>query len=1204
MSIVELPPPMTAAVDETDAFLTMPLTGVRLIEASAGTGKTFTLATIVTRLVVERGLRVGQILAVTFTEAATQELRERLRRRLQLTARVAAGLVLPGEDAGEVELCRRLVERQQRIEDPVALRLRLQQAARELDGASVHTIHGFCARVLAEHALETGEPFHAGGMLGDDRELRETVAHDLWRGLAADAGDAELLESLWKTPEDLAADLGMLLQAPSLLPSPPADDAPRPDLRLAAEALRVSWLAHGDEARDAIANALAGKALNANSYKVATLADVYAALDDACRRDALHASPHRNLELLSTAKLAACVNKGRQAQCPQSPLFDAVDAYLEQCERQAAWLQSRRVALLHRVRAQAARRLAQIKRQRRVRGFDDLIDGVANALDGAHGRALIAALRRRYHAALVDEFQDTDARQWSIFRRVFADDEAAALLPLGDEVRPAPFLALIGDPKQAIYRFRGGDVHTYLRARSVAQPAPALLRNFRSRPCVLRAVEHLYATAGEGAFVDARIRFLPVAPGGRRDDGACLRDGVPAPALTVRRLSAPADVKELGAESSRQRATLACAEAIHETLALAAAGRLTIDARAVEPGDIAVLVRKHDEALRIQRALAALGIPAVAAGRQSLFATEQAMELLAIFEALLAPADLPRLNAALATVLVGFDATRIEALGRDDVARARELGRAIAWRERWLRAGPLALVNELCAQAAPRLLELVDGERRLSDFMQLGEALQEAAQRALGPQALVDWLRTRIAGADDRDPEQQLRLESHARRVQILTVHKSKGLEFPFVFLPFAGIGSAPKSPRWCMVDGDDGRVLHLQPDDACKAAHRREEEAEEARLLYVALTRAEHALWLCAGPLYGQKHAPLTTMLGDLAAGTGEIVVDDRAPGTLDLPPVRTAPPSQPPRARHAQRTLARDWSIYSFSALARLGNGGVEALLPRGEREEAGDEPLVPAEPLDLATELRAAAADDPRYGGTRFGDVVHGALENVDFAAWCGWRDGPPPPGQQDALIDAFRANAYSQADIDDGLPLLAALVGHTLTAALPEGARLCDVPAGARRAEMEFHFALERVGVDALLSTVQAHGLLGAREGFGARRTLDGLMTGKIDLVYAHDGRYYILDYKTNRLPDYGAATLLRAMHEGEYTLQAAIYTLALHRWLRFRLGAAYDYEQHVGGVRYVFCRGVDARRAASPGIHADRLPAALVDALDRLFGGGA
>lgn len=1199
MSIVERSPPPSATHTGTttaDAFLDMPLTGVRLIEASAGTGKTFTLATIVTRLVIERGLRIGQILAVTYTEAATQELRERLRRRLQLVARIAAGDALPRDaDAGEIALCRQLIERQHRHEDPVALRQRLQQAARELDLAAVHTIHGFCTRVLSDHALEAGQPFHAGDLLGNARELREAVAVDVWRTFAADPDDAITLRALWKRPVDLARDLVELIAAPVLQPDAPLrTDSALPALQAAATALREAYALHRDDARLCIEHALANDVLNRARVREPTLARLWSSLDDWASRSACTPWPHERLDLLTAGTLAGCVRKGRDGSALASPLFDAAQAYIDAHAAHDDWSRGCQLGLLHRVRDMALQRLDQIKRQRGVRSFDDLIDGVAHALDGPQGPALQVQLRDQYRAALVDEFQDTDARQWSIFRRVFGDEARDEPLPgLDSAVAPARFLALIGDPKQAIYRFRGGDVHTYLRARDVAQAAPALLRNFRSRPCLLRAVERLYANAGARAFVDPGIQFHPVEAGGRRGDDACLRGGVAAPALTIRQLHARSDGngKDFDAETSRRLATRACIEAVHETLALSAAGQLCIDGRAVEPGDLAILVRKHDEALRIQRALAAVGIPAVAAGRSSLFATEQALELLAVFDALLVPTDPTRLNAALATTLFGFDAVRLDALSRDDIARAVQLDRAIHRRDRWLRHGPLAVIEELCAENAPRLLELVDGERRLSDFMQLGEALQQAAQAAHSPQGLVGWLRARIAGADDADPEQQLRLESDARRVQIITVHKSKGLEFPFVFLPFAGIGRDVKTPRWCSVHRDEGRVLHLQPDTDTRQAWLHEAQAEEARLLYVALTRAEHALWLATGPLFARRNTPLDAMLTGLATSAGDgIVVDDRVLAEEALPSLRLATAAVPPPARTPRRTLARDWSIYSFSALARLGTGVVETLLPPQEHEATHDEPARIAEPHDA------------RFAGARFGDVVHAAFETVDFGTWRDWHDGRAPVGQEDALVDAFRGEGYPQADIDAGLPLLTALVGHSLTVRLPEGARLCDLDSSARRAEMEFHFSVEQVGVDALLSTAQAHGLLTTREGFGGRRRLDGLMTGKIDLVYAHAGRYYVLDYKTNRLPDYQPGTLARAMHESEYTLQAAIYSLALHRWLRFRLGAAYDYDTHFGGVRYLFCRGVDAQRSPSPGIHGDRLPPALVDALDVLFAG--
>lgn len=1202
-------PNTTQATSSTDAhardpFLDMPLQGIRLIEASAGTGKTFTLATLVMRLVVEQGLRIGEILTVTFTEAATQELRERLRRRIQIAARVAAGQELEGDaDDNEAALCRELVRRQQGVEAAPALAARLKQAVAELDTASVHTIHAFCRRVLGDHALEAGEAFGNDVQMASERELREQVAVDAWRTFAADSADAECLQALWKSPAGLADDLVHLLGSATL--HPPFDEgspAPAPDVQGAALALAHAHAAHGANARALLADAMARSVLNANSYKPATVEAVWAAFDT-WKPNSIATFPHPRLELLSPVKLAACVRTGRDGSTLVSPLFDAVAAYLQTCDAHAAWLSAQKTRLIHRIRCDALQRLALAKRERGLRTFDDLIEAVATALEGASGEALRLQLRRQYRAALVDEFQDTDARQWSIFRRVFGAADAMTgadpdvsewTVDAATGAHEPRLLALVGDPKQAIYRFRGGDVHTYLRARAVAFEAPPLTRNFRSRPALLRTLASLYERAGADAFVEPGIAFRTVEPGGRRDDASFLRDGLPAPALTVRLLPTPEHGGPLSAGLSRKLAARVCVEDIHALLAASARGDCSVDGRAVTPGDIAVLVRTHDEAQRIQRGLATAGIPAVTAGRSSLFATGQARELLTLFEALRVPNDARRLHAALATVLLGFDAAHIDALAQDATLAARQFEHALAWRQRWLRQGPLALVGDLCARNAPRLLELADGERRLSDFMQLGEVLQQAAQ-GVAPDTLVEWLHGRIASADDRDREQQLRLESDAARVQILTVHASKGLEFPFVFLPFAGIGAGSKTRRWCTTHHADGRVLHLQPDDSHRAQAQLEERAEQARLLYVALTRAQHAVWITAGPLYRHAETPLAAMLQPLESlesleslHDDAISIDVRAPCDAPLAALPASAVADPPVARSAVRLLARDWSVYSFSALARQPSGPIEALLPE-VAAAAGFSPVPSIPAVDF----------DPRFVGARFGDVVHAAFETVDFDAWSRWRDGAPPAGQSQALEVALRAGGYAQEEFADGVALLSQLVGRTLTATLPEGARLCDVPVSQRRAEMEFHFDLRRVGVDALLGIAQSHGLLASRDGFGSRRTLDGLMTGKIDLVYAHGGRYYVLDYKTNRLLDYAPAALERAMHEGEYTLQALIYSLALHRWLRFRLGTGYDYRTTVGGIRYVFCRGL---ATTGEGVYAHRLPQALIESVDQLFAG--
>ena len=1243
----------------TDPFLHLPLTGTRLIEASAGTGKTFTLATLVTRLVVERRLRIGQILAVTFTDAATQELRKRIRERLALAASlvpdpVGAAMAASGStdqladssdfqqeqdgadavtgespsppwrlpqgqqdaapnaaEAPDIALSRAIIAAhlQTGEETPAQLRRRLRQAADEIDLAAIFTIHGFCARVLREHALESDQTFAAPELLANDRALRDELAADLWRTTAADATQAPLLMTLWPAgPDALARDLDALIRQPVLLPPLPAqaDDPERSaaELHRASQALADAFAMHGDALRAALLEAVEAKILNGQSYKAAWIHELWDDLAQRCARGDWATPPHPKLALLAPEALETRTNKGKAASTPTSPLCALIPPYLAALAELADAQERASVRLLHTLRDTARARLAQRKRQLRVQTYDDLIDGVADALAGPHGAALAQRLRAQYAVALVDEFQDTDARQWAIFDTVFGEG--------ADEGADSRFLALIGDPKQAIYGFRGGDVQTYLRAAATAQTAPPLERNFRSRPAVLRAIQALYAQAGAQAFLDENIAFHPVLPGTQRRDADYRRAGRDAPALTLWQAPPPPSdeagkQKPYSAQRSRELAAQACVAAIHAVLSEARAGDATLNGAPVQPGDIAVLVRTHREATRIQQALAAVGIPAVAAGKQSLFATPEARDLLTLLLALLHTADDGRLRAALATVLLGVDAAGIAALEEDGAALGAWQQRAVAWRERWQRGGPLALVSDLCADNAERLLGLFDGERRLTNYLQLGELLQQADARALGLAGLVDWLGQRIAQADPDDETQLLRLESDARRVQIVTLHKSKGLEYPLVFLPFAGIGGKPPDPgRACVVAGEDGtRALHwrLQVETSGWATARQRwvdaQRAEDARLLYVGLTRAEHALWIATGAFYEHRRTPLWPMLDGLPE-LADIVRDDAQPAALPwLPPPHAG---DTPPARQATRHLAPDWWVYSFTQLANAEGGSVDTST-RATVATAGGRDEPEADPAPDATQ--PAEAFDARFSGNRFGVVLHAALEEADFGAWRDWQAGDPAPADERGTIEtALKAGGYPLDALDDGVAALTDLIGQTLTVALPEGLRLCELPPEARRAEIEFQFALQPTQVEALLRLLHAHGVIRERHGFGLRRVLEGLMTGLIDLTYTHDGRWYVLDYKSNRLPQYDAAAMAQAMAHSEYDLQALIYTLALHRWLRFRLGAAYDYARDFGGLRYLFCRGLDATRTDSPGVHAQRFAPELIYALDALFAGAA
>ncbi|WP_234446537.1 exodeoxyribonuclease V subunit beta [Luteimonas sp. MC1750] len=1280
------PDTSAASLSPGDPYLELALDGVHAIEASAGTGKTFTLATLVVRLVVERGLRVCHVLAVTFTEAATQELRSRIRARL-LLAEQLVGTPPPADAAPDATLTHAVLDAHlaRGMESADALRRRLHAAANDIDLAAIFTIHGFCARVLREHALEAGQAFDAPELLTSDAPLYEAIAADLWRTHGSDGEAADDLLALWpQGPPSLACDLPLLVREDTLRPmlsELPADPAPR--LHATGEALAEAFRADGDDFRASLVSAVEGKVLHGGSYKAAWIAELFDSLRQWCHAGE-RGTPfqHAKLPQLTRDTLQQRTSVKHAGRTPDSPVCDAVPAYLDALAAMAEWQDARRVELLHRLRDDARQRVARAKRQQRVQTYDDLIDRVADAIDGPGAGELVARLRAQYSVALVDEFQDTDARQWRIFDHVFG----AASATLHGQ---SPALFVIGDPKQAIYGFRGGDVETYLAARDTARDAPPLSRNFRSRPSVLRAVSALYAQAQATSdadasadpartipppFIDPRIGFREVLPGGVRSDADFLRDGAAAPALTLWRAPLPDDVDSKGklkphrAGRSRELASAACVAAIHRVLCDARAGRASIEGRPVQAGDIAVLVRTHSEATRIRHALAMAGIPAVAAGKQSLFATPEARDLHALLLALLHGADDGRLRMALSTVLVGLDATAIAAMDQDGDALRHWQLEALGWRERLQRGGPLALVNALGAEHAGRVLGLLDGERRLTNYLQLAELLQDAQSRALGLHGLVDWLANAIADANANDESQLLRLESDAKRVQVVTLHKSKGLEYPLVFMPFAAIGAHARNPgQRAVVNIEGRRVLHWkllasqsgweEAKDAWTLAQR----AEDARLLYVGLTRARHALWLATGMLCNHDRSPLQHMVAKPEAlvdalGPDVVAIDSDAP-PASLPWLPPASADVVPPARTAARSLASDWWVYSFtqlanaegqedtaasatqpaaggqdepsgevdadvdvtmSASARVDAGrGIRDAVPADEGirdaaaagadahdDVAGDAGIGARDALHPPSAGAAAHVFDPRFAGTRFGVVLHDVLEHTDFARWSTWTPGAPAPTTDDTALIAerLRAGGYPAEDIDDGISVLTPLIGHTLTVALPEGVRLADVPADRRRPEIEFQFALAPTRVDALLALLHRHGLLTARQGFGARRRLEGLMTGLIDLTYVHDGRWYVLDYKSNRLPGYGSAQLDEAMAHSEYDLQALIYTLALHRWLHFRLDDRYDYARDFGGVRYVFCRGLDAARTDAQGVQAWRFDPELVEELDALFSG--
>ncbi|MFT3761678.1 MAG: UvrD-helicase domain-containing protein [Pseudoxanthomonas sp.] len=820
---------MNAATPPRDVAFDLPLSGVYLVEASAGTGKTFTLTAWLLRLLLEAGAPLPKLLAVTFTRAATAELRERVRRRLRIAERVLAGESCEGAEA---EQTRALVDlaRARGIGD-ATLRLRLQAALLQLDEAAISTIHGFCQRALREFGFLAGA-LGDDGIVDDADDLWNEVADDLWR-VASIGDEAEFgfLSGLWATPEKLARDLR-----------------------------------------------------------------------DLC-------DPARRL-------------------LPQAGESDA-----------AAWL--------HRLRADAAARFEQLLEQRRQRTQDQLIERVWQA--SAQPR-FAAALKRRWPLMLVDEFQDTDPRQWDIFRNVF---EAAA----EDDNAIAPGLFLIGDPKQAIYRFRGGDLPTYLEARDYARRyggEATLGVNYRSRLALLAGVENLFTTSAR-PFVEDGIDFIHVEATPRNRDATLKIGDVVQPGVTLHWL--PPDKPNANAQSQ----ALSVQATVNEIMRLLEAGTMFDGEREqrLRPDDIAVLVRTNRQAEQVREALADAGVAAAVQSSRSVFAGEAAGELLRLLHALAAPADPSRVRAALATRLLGASASDIAALDGDAAAMQREQARIEQGGQAWRQRGPLPALLPLLTGNALRLLREAGGARLLTDALHLAELLQAESPARHGVNGLLRWFARQWQDPENRD-ELALRMESDAQAVQVMTLHRSKGLEFPVVFLPFSAFASGGGSRgalKKTLARDEEGRAaiyFHAETDGVALRSPERHERmldaeardalAEDMRLFYVGLTRAKYAVHLTGGCTRTQDFvaSPLKwLLLGDRdigskktstaqardearalldgsAAASGDGLAVRDLPTTLPASTLRAPVEAEtPPAAREAHRSLRAGGGQYSFSGL-----------------------------------------------------------------------------------------------------------------------------------------------------------------------------------------------------------------------------------------------------------------------------------------------
>jgi len=1186
-----------------------PLDGVSLVEASAGTGKTHAITELYLRLVLEAGLPVESILVITYTRAATAELRTRIRARLAAADKALRAAA--DQDPALLELVGRAGGA------PRAMAL-LDAALQTLDQAAVHTTHGFCQRALAEHAFESGVAFDRE-LLPDQATLLNEVVADFWRREfhAAPPVRVEAAYARGLTPAKLGAWIAPRLTQLGLWIVAPPDAA----AGLAGDEANyaVAWAAAAEIwARDgaAIATLLRDSAaLNRNRYRVASVAQwlevLASGLAGATPRYAVFVV-FEKLDRLTPAGLAAGTKQG--ATPPRHRFFDACAELLAARDALTAayqrWDQGLRARLLEFARAELSRR----RRAHGLMAYDDLLLDLDAALARPGGQ-LAQALRGRYRAALIDEFQDTDTVQLSILRRLYAGSG-----------RP---LFLIGDPKQAIYRFRGADVFAYLAGAREAERRYGLGTNWRSTPGLITAVNALFSGVAE-PFGLREIGFTAARPA-ERTAGAGLEPAEDDPAdlriWFMERESGGG--KPIGKGDAAAVAVRSTAGEIAMLVERGAAGEARLEGRALGPGDIAVLVRSHHQGRLMRQALLELQVPCVRYGQDDVWATPEAEQIERVLRAVAEPGREGLLRAALVTPLLGCDGRDIYALDEDERAWEKWAARVRDWHLIWRERGVLrffgALIRE--AEVAPRLLRRPDGERRLTNLRHLAELIHEAeATRGLGVERLLAWLAWR-RGARAENPEQaQLRLESDGASVRVLTIHASKGLEFPIVFCPFlwdAGPGTSGDILYHDPSRGDRASLwLNGTPPPEIEIRARREALAEALRLLYVAVTRARERCYVVWGGVNKAGETGLAWLLhggavdgatdsatdstdpvGELAAHFASLDDGDlrealdalrtRAAGAIAIasPP---APRTRPVALADGERTrlaarrfrgaIAEGWRITSYTALV----AGLPAELPDHDAEARAPE-------AEAAVAQGGGRFAFPR--GARAGSCLHAILERVDF--------GTAGESLQAVAAETLAMHGFASVWAAEVAAWLGEVVATPLTAD-SDAVRLADIGSGARLSELEFHYPVARLDPHAITAVLSDHGMhdTGVERLSGGSR--HGYVTGFIDLVFASGGRYYLADYKSNwlggRPGDYDAARLATAMRREAYGVQALLYSVALHRYLALRV-PDYAYAHHFGGAYYLFLRGMSRRSGARRGVHFLRPSEALITALDKTLGGG-
>ena len=1202
-------------MDETIPLnpITLPLNQISLIEASAGTGKTYTIGSLYLRLLLKAGennfsrpLNVEEILVVTFTDMATEELKKKIRERItDAIDKLTAFAETQDKSAFKNDefltaLCHDL--------DIFEAIHRLKLAEQNMDLAAIYTIHGFCRRMLMQYAFHSGIHFNLE-LIKDQSDLLVRFANEFWREhfyplpfemadfIANELGSPDYVLSLLES--DLGKNLIVDLENQQALSISITEFLHQylGEYFKDINALKRFWLESAGKISELITEELnkdyakgEPKSLSRRSYNTSRLAkwidQVNAWANDP--RDYV-----LNETLMSYFTQSALGEKGEEGA---SPFIAPIFAELE--ERASALMSPdllRRVILYH-YRQSLQQKLLDYKLNHQEKSFDDLLRLLCEALQGAQGDELAEMIHFQYPFAMIDEFQDTDSQQYAIFSKIYRDNPE----------KNTGFI-MIGDPKQAIYRFRGADIFTYLKASDEAQSRFELTKNYRSEKNLVDGVNALFDFP-QSPFIYQNINFTAV--NSRDDHLRFYLNGKAEPAYRFY-------LTESDKVNKTEMAKI-CAISIQHWLKSAEENQAVFQnedtCKTLQPANIAVLVKNRYEAADVIQELQKLGIASVYLSDQSsVFDSHVAVELLRILKACLNVAERPILN-AIATALFGLNASDIHQIQQNEADWQRWADSFAQYQQTWQRQGILVMLHQILLEQgiSERLLSQATGERDLTDFLHLAEILQQAATLHESEAALLSWFEKQIQGEGRQ--EAQIRLESERQLVKIVSIHKSKGLEYDLVWLPFLAVPS--KIPT----AGDMNVYYSKERDETLWDMENRnlnalyeETFAEELRLLYVALTRAKYQMAFALPAQFDKKWNALHYVLSQGEIGkeialsapkdtetllqTFKEKMQDNVeictkPNLETFPALSTNTKNDDLKAAEFTGNIEQDWRITSFTSIEQGHHRQHYFTESAGKKHAVFDD----AKDYDSQNAIEMSTAllnenesnilDLPR--GKQVGTVLHRHFENCYFSDLANTEE-----------IDKLRQSLQLDKTFTEPLQNWLQQISHT-PLSNEIGIALADLANKDCIKEMPFYLAIrEHFDVAAFNRALKAHHHLSSEP--LQFEKIQGMVRGSIDLVFRHNGKYYLVDYKSNflgsTLADYNQEALKKEMLHSHYDWQYLIYTLALHRYLQ-SVVPHYDYARDFGGVFYLFLRGMNGEPQS--GVFYDRPSVELITELDGVF----